>query len=172
MSTTESSMGTMSALQQFANAFEQETATTLKLLKAYPEAASELKPTAVLRNARELAFIFATELSVVTAVLRDEFRLPPELPAVPAKWSDVVAAFENTVAALRAQLAQSTDEDMFATTPFFTGPKQTGEVPKVQVAWLMLCDQIHHRGQFSVYMRMAGATVPSIYGPSADEPWF
>ena len=27
------------------------------------------------------------------------------------------------------------------------------------------------RGQFSVYLRMAGGKVPSIYGPSADEPW-
>jgi len=35
----------------------------------------------------------------------------------------------------------------------------------------MLLDQIHHRGQLSIYMRIAGAKVPSIYGPSADEPW-
>jgi uncharacterized damage-inducible protein DinB len=35
----------------------------------------------------------------------------------------------------------------------------------------MLCDQIHHRGQFSVYLRMADGKVPSIYGPSLDEPW-
>jgi len=36
----------------------------------------------------------------------------------------------------------------------------------------MLDDQIHHRGQLSVYVRMAGGKVPSIYGPSADEPWY
>ena len=30
---------------------------------------------------------------------------------------------------------------------------------------------IHHRGQFSVYLRMAGGKVPAIYGPSHDEPW-
>jgi uncharacterized damage-inducible protein DinB len=29
----------------------------------------------------------------------------------------------------------------------------------------------HHRGQFSVYLRMVGAKVPSIYGPTADETW-
>ena len=39
------------------------------------------------------------------------------------------------------------------------------------VLWLMLNDSIHHRGQLSVYERMAGGLVPSIYGPSADEPW-
>jgi uncharacterized damage-inducible protein DinB len=46
-----------------------------------------------------------------------------------------------------------------------------GEVRKGQVFWIMLMDAVHHRGQFSVYLRMVGAKVPSIYGPSLDEPW-
>jgi uncharacterized damage-inducible protein DinB len=35
----------------------------------------------------------------------------------------------------------------------------------------LVLDIVHHRGQFSVYLRMAGGKVPSIYGPTADEPW-
>jgi uncharacterized damage-inducible protein DinB len=30
----------------------------------------------------------------------------------------------------------------------------------------------HHRGQLTVYLRLAGATVPAIYGPSADDTTF
>jgi uncharacterized damage-inducible protein DinB len=37
--------------------------------------------------------------------------------------------------------------------------------------WIELFDHIHHRGQISVYMRLAGAKLPSIYGPTADEPF-
>ena len=44
-------------------------------------------------------------------------------------------------------------------------------IPVIDVLWFMLTDSIHHRGQLSVYVRMAGGRVPSIYGPSADEPW-
>lgn len=33
-----------------------------------------------------------------------------------------------------------------------------------------LSDHVHHRGQLSVYLRAIG-TVPSIYGPSGDQPW-
>jgi len=33
-----------------------------------------------------------------------------------------------------------------------------------------LFDAIHHRGQLSSYLRLMGAKVPSIYGPSADDP--
>jgi uncharacterized damage-inducible protein DinB len=34
----------------------------------------------------------------------------------------------------------------------------------------MFLDLVHHRGQMSVYIRLAGGKLPSIYGPSADEP--
>ena len=30
---------------------------------------------------------------------------------------------------------------------------------------------IHHRGQLSVYLRLNDVPLPSIYGPTADEPW-
>ena len=29
---------------------------------------------------------------------------------------------------------------------------------------------IHHRGQLTVYLRLLDVPVPSVYGPSADEP--
>src|SRR6202035_2582310 len=35
--------------------------------------------------------------------------------------------------------------------------------------WIALFDSVHHRGQLSAYIRPVGATVPSIYGPSADD---
>jgi len=42
---------------------------------------------------------------------------------------------------------------------------------RMDFLWFLLMDMVHHRGQFSVYLRMADGKVPSIYGPSADEPW-
>ncbi len=36
---------------------------------------------------------------------------------------------------------------------------------------MMLMDHVHHRGQMSVYLRLLGAKVPGICGPSVDEPW-
>jgi uncharacterized damage-inducible protein DinB len=54
---------------------------------------------------------------------------------------------------------------------FFTAPKTLGEISRLEWIWFLLHDEIHHRGQFSVYLRMADGKVPSIYGPTADEPW-
>jgi uncharacterized damage-inducible protein DinB len=39
-----------------------------------------------------------------------------------------------------------------------------------EFVWGFLFDQVHHRGQLSTYLRPMGGKVPSIYGPSADDP--
>lgn len=39
-----------------------------------------------------------------------------------------------------------------------------------EFVWGFLFDAVHHRGQLSTYLRPMGGKVPSIYGPSADDP--
>jgi uncharacterized damage-inducible protein DinB len=63
------------------------------------------------------------------------------------------------------------DDQLDSTVQFPTGPGKMGNYTKQEFLWFLLSDQIHHRGQFSIYLRMAGGKVPSIYGPTADEPW-
>src|SRR5664280_1522328 len=44
------------------------------------------------------------------------------------------------------------------------------KAPLGEMMWGLLFDAIHHRGQLSTYIRPMGGKVPSIYGPSADDP--
>lgn len=46
------------------------------------------------------------------------------------------------------------------------------EDPKHIVLRDTLMHWSHHRGQLTVYLRLTGATVPSVYGPTADDPRF
>jgi len=55
-------------------------------------------------------------------------------------------------------------------TQFVMDGRVLFEVPLGEMFWLGLFDAIHHRGQLSVYLRPMGGRVPSIYGPSADDP--
>ena len=75
---------------------------------------------------------------------------------------DALPWIERCLASV-AELAQ--------TVKFFTAPKTMGDWRRLDFAWFLLHDEIHHRGQLSVYVRAAGGKVPSIYGPSGDEPW-
>ena len=63
------------------------------------------------------------------------------------------------------------DADFNKTIKFMVGPGKMADLRTADVLWTGVMDAVHHRGQFSVYLRMAGGKVPSIYGPSADEPW-
>ncbi|MFZ0921966.1 MAG: DinB family protein, partial [Candidatus Acidiferrales bacterium] len=43
------------------------------------------------------------------------------------------------------------------------------QLEQAETLWGNLLDQVHHRGQLTIYLRQAGGKVPSIYGPSGDE---
>jgi len=160
--------------QQFLDAYDQEYATTMKVLRAYPADRSDLRPHAKSKSARELAWVFALERGLGTMVLNGA--LTPEalaqpMPEPPESWDELLAGVEKAHADFGALVRGLDEEELGQGVPFFTGPGTIGEVPRLRVAWFLLCDEIHHRGQFSVYLRMADGKVPSIYGPSLDEPW-
>ena len=72
---------------------------------------------------------------------------------------------------LRQLVSSASDEDLSKKVHFFTAPRTMSEISRIDFLNFLVVDQIHHRGQFSVYLRMADGKVPSIYGPTADEPW-
>ena len=152
--------------------YQRELETTLKILRAYPAAESEMRPHPTSMSARELAWTFVIEQGVCGAALRDELTMPPDAPPPPADTFDAcVAAFEASSKELSRLLEATSPSVLAETFEFFVGPKQLGQIRKFDFLQIMLNDQIHHRGQLSVYLRMTGSKVPSIYGPSRDEPW-
>ena len=159
--------------QQFLDAYERELAITMRVLRAYPTDQTELRPHSLCKTARELAWIFVLERGLGTAVLNNNLAAltPGTTPPPPDSWDDILGALEGAHKKFAALVSSIPDEQMFETVKFFTGPRTLGDVPRLDFVWFLLSDQIHHRGQFSIYLRMAGAKVPSIYGPSRDEPW-
>lgn len=92
-------------------------------------------------------------------------------PLAPPSLGETLTAFEQRQRRVADIVRGLPDEALFVTIKFITDPKTITDVPRIQILWLMLHDQIHHRGQFSIYLRMAEGKVPSIYGQTADEPW-
>ena len=162
---------TVTERDMYLQSFEREYPITLKVLKAYPAEKSELKPAEKSKNARELAWMLVLNQMVVTPTLRGELK-PGGMPPPPKSWNEVLATFETAHRDATAKLSQLSDEQMNRMITLPVGPKQMGEVRVADALWRFLSDTIHHRGRFSVYVRLAGGKLPSIYGPTADEPWF
>jgi len=163
---------TLSPKARFAEVFAKESATTLKVLRAYPIDQHSLKPHDRSNSAMGLAWTFVVEQTMLRRALKKEQMFDEKgFGSPPDAWPTIVGMFENGLAETIAVLQEPGNQQLDGTVMFFTGPKQMGEVPLHEFVWFMLFDQIHHRGQMSVYLRLAGGKVPSIYGPSADEPW-
>lgn len=155
----------------FLSFYEREHATTARVLRALPEEAADLKPSAKSKTAKELAFICVSEERMILLALRGEDIMGSPFPTPPATLRETADAFDAQHKEVLAVLRGESDDVMRRRVAFPVAPRQMGEYSASEFLWFMMFDQIHHRGQLSVYLRIAGAKVPSIYGPTADEPW-
>ena len=160
--------------ERFLEQYEEEHARTVRLLRAYPADKADLRPCANCRTAREIAWVFALERYLARNMMEDAYvsgapaGKPPEAPD---SWNEIVSKVEQMHREFAAYIRAMPAEQLGAMTKFMVGPKRMGDRRKLDLLWYLLHDEIHHRGQLSVYLRMAGGKVPSIYGPSGDEPW-
>lgn len=162
---------TMTERQGYLASFEREYQTTLKLARAYPADQLDLKAGKAGNCARDVLWMLVLSQMVVEAMQGPELQ-PMSPPPAPQTLDELIAALENAHRAVMPKLETMTEAHFNATMKMPVGPGQVGDVRRGDALWMMLYDTIHHRGQLSVYMRLAGARVPSIYGPSGDEPWF
>lgn len=160
----------MSEKDMFVQGWEKEFATTMKVLRAYPGSKLELKPASSSRSAKELAWALVGGEMLVDGILKGDINAGSP-PAPPSSMDEIIRAYEQTHREMVPKVRKLADTEYQKPIKFITGPGTMGDIPRNQVLWFLLMDSIHHRGQFSVYLRMAGGKVPSIYGPSGDEPW-
>ena len=155
----------------FFGNWDREFQTTLKVLKAFPINNQDYRPHKKSRSAKELAWTFVVEEQMAVNGLLSGKMDFENMPKPPASMKDVISTYEKSHKGVMNKLKKANESAYNKTIKFFVAPKKMADFRRMDVLWMFLMDTIHHRGQFSVYLRMAGGKVPSIYGPSADEPW-
>jgi uncharacterized damage-inducible protein DinB len=90
---------------------------------------------------------------------------------VPAPgYEQMVAIFDQGFSELIDRVEKMDDAAFNRPAKLMSGGKLLFEQPVSFFLWLLHMDAVHHRGQLSTYLRPMGSTVPSIYGPSGDDP--
>ena len=84
--------------------------------------------------------------------------------------ADAAKLMDESFAAAIEKLGATDVTRWGETADFFVGDQRVIQAPRQQVAWILFLDAIHHRGQLTTHLRAIGGKVPSLYGPSADEP--
>ncbi len=161
----------MSEKEMLLGAWEREFQVTTKVFRAYPEGKLDFKPHELSRTAKELAWTIISEEGIfVDGAVTGKFDFSHFDPP-PTTMRDILNAYEKKHTENVRKVERMSETDLNKKLKMMVARDTFSDVRSIDAVWGVIMDNIHHRGQFSVYLRMAGGKVPSIYGPSHDEPW-
>jgi uncharacterized damage-inducible protein DinB len=152
---------------------ERETRSTRRLLDQVPEGKSDWKPHPKSMPLGYLTTLVAIMPSWIASIVEREFLdlSAGAAPQQPSNSHELVQVFDKSVAAARKALQTATDELLMKSWQLRVG----GRVVEEKARHAMIEDTFshfaHHRGQLTVYLRLNDRSLPSIYGPTADEKW-
>jgi uncharacterized damage-inducible protein DinB len=151
------------------DSWEWERATTVRVIAAVPARRAGWRPHRKNMTAGQLArHLVASEWWFLTGAAG--LRMRGNAPAATDGKPTAPAAVAREAAAVHRRLAAAVrrkGDDWLDAEVDFYGMRMT----RARLLGLMVRHEVHHRGQLSVYIRLAGGKVPSIYGPSADTPF-
>ena len=91
----------------------------------------------------------------------------------PPATSDLVKTHDQLLAQAHEALSKRDDHYLLTTNwKLLVAGKVVMEQPRHEVLRDTINHLVHHRGQLTVYLRLLERTVPSIYGPTADDQRF
>ena len=158
----------MNELQMFLTAWDREAGNTLKLLRALPATQYDFRPDPEGRSLGELAWHLAEADAYLSLVIETgQFNLGTKPPNIerPRKVEELAAGYERVHREAVARISNLKLEDLDRLVPFVSGPAAIRDI-----LWsAILAHGIHHRGQLSLMCRLAGGSVPALYGPNREE---
>jgi uncharacterized damage-inducible protein DinB len=167
----------MKLTELFRDELEREATRTRRALEQVPAGRDDWKPHPKSMPLARLAGMIATMPSWVSMIInQEELDLTPPPGAGQYKQpaiSELVQAHDKATADGLQALSTTTDEFLLTTSwRLRAGGQVVMEQPRHIVLRETINHLAHHRGQLTVYLRLNDVTVPSIYGPSADDQRF
>jgi len=152
--------------------FDQEMASTRKMLERVPEEHLAFKPHEKSYSLLELAAHVAnipTWVGVTLTTTELDLDQPWDRRE-PTDRGEVLADFDAAVSGARPVLERTTADDMEVDWTLRSGGQVWFTQPRGAVfRSFVMSHLIHHRAQLGVYLRLLNVPVPGMYGPSADE---
>ena len=167
----------MKMTELFLDELDRESAITRRTLERVPEGRYEWRPHEKSMPMGYLTTLVAMMLGWIDSMINQEgLDFAPkggwgDKPPALRTSADLVKALDEAVAKARAALRGTTDEHLMTKWKLMGGGRVITEQPRyLNIREGVFNHLAHHRGQLTVYLRLNGVPVPSIYGPTADEP--
>ena len=168
----------MTMTEWFLAELESEAAKSRRVLEQVPSGKRDFKP-----HERSMELGYLSELVanihswIGMAITMDELDIAPKdgpkyKPAPLNTSAELVAGLDKAVGQAREALQKTTDAHLATKWKLLAGGHVAMEQPRHDVIRDTFLHSAHHRGQMTVYLRLLGAKVPSVYGPTADDKSF
>ena len=166
-------------LTEFLKAeLERETERSRRALEQVPEGKYDWKPHEKSMIFGYLANMVATIPTWVAMQINQD-----ELDVAPADGSkfeqkklnttaEFIEALDKAAAGARSAFEKTTDEHLKTYWRLLARGTVVLDAPRYEMIQDTINHWTHHRGQMTVYLRLMGAKVPALYGPSADDKEF
>ena len=152
--------------------FEAQAPITRKFLERLPGDRLAWKPHEKSMSAGQLALHIARVPGGSVRFVQQNPAQAPNFNNVPqpASVGEILAAFDESITAVRTLLPQFSDAAMQETWRMVQGNQELLKIPRAQfLRDIMLNHWFQHRGQLCVYLRLLNVAVPASWGPSGDE---
>ena len=166
----------MKLTEIFLADLEREVPASRRVLERVPDGRFDWKPHEKSMPMGYLAMMAAMMPEWIGMVINmDELDIAPKGGSAynppPMKTAgDLVKGLDAAVEKGRAALKGTTDAHLMTNWKLLSGGQVMQDTPRhVQIRDGVLNHWVHHRGQLTVYLKLLGAKVPWVYGPSGDE---
>ena len=162
----------MTFAQTLLPEFDLEMASTRKAIARVPSDKGAWKPHPKSFPLGHLTQLVATMPGWITNVATQTKLDLSQAPGYSLESTEtLLATFDKLVAEARAAIAGLKDTDLTVPWSLTHGDRVLFSTPRGETIRSTINHLIHHRGQLTVYLRLIDVPVPSMYGPTADEPW-
>ena len=152
--------------------FDQEMAATRRILERVPDDNPDWKPHPKSFSIAHLAQLLAWMPGWIGQTLTSTgLDLASGGGYSVESTETLLRTFDEKVRASRAAIAAARESDYHVPWSLKMKGKVLFTLPRGVVLRQHISHLSHHRGQMTVYLRMRDVPVPSVYGPTADEPW-
>ena len=168
----------MKVTEFFREELDREVERSRKALEQVPDGKYDWKPHEKSMIFGYLAEMVATiPMWLTMEINQDALDVAPAegkgMKREPKKTSaELVQALEDTARDARSALENTTDEHLNTKWKLLARGQVVWEGTRREIIQDTISHWSHHRGQMTVYLRLMGAKVPAIFGPSADDQSF
>jgi uncharacterized damage-inducible protein DinB len=164
----------MTFIAFFKKQFIDEGETTRKMLSRIPDEQFQFAPHSKSMDLKRLATHLADLPGWIHFTFNTDginFQDPYEQPEINTT-KELMAYFEKRYADGLSALVPENETLLQKPWTLRNGDTIYSTDPKIEVLRMAFSQQIHHRAQLGVYLRLLNVPIPGSYGPSADENSF